>query len=202
MKVLNVILMIGLMPVLFACGGGGIDSLPDDSFSDEYDDKELWEIDFEIEVPERVRLEETNPNKYIVQLELWSTLPEILEGVSCKYGVRHFTRRKTNSGHWATDAIDYYLSGLDETTEHHVFDNFINEVDESYAMSYRVYNNLLKILASGEELTDSQRDLLENTKKHLLESIDSFKYDVFVEIYGECYPVNGSWQENVKPKDQ
>lgn len=185
-----------------ACDGGSIDNSYDDNyFEEETGGKESWEIDYEEEIQERVRLKETRlPDDFILRLELWSSLPEILEGVSFKYGVRVYTESKSNSGHWVTRATDYYLVDLNEKTEHFVFENFIYEVFDGYAMYYRVYDTLINKLASGNELDDSEQSLFKKVKELLPEIVQDFTYDIFVEIYGEKYPVNGYWEENVEPR--
>ena len=185
-----------------SCDSGSIDnSYDDDYFVEETDEKESWEIDYEEEIQERVRLKETRlPDDFILRLELWSSLPEILEGVSFKYGVRVYTESKSNSGHWVTRATDYYLVDLNEKTEHFVFENFIYEVFDGYAMYYRVYDTLINKLASGNELDDSEQSLFKKVKELLPEIVQDFTYDIFVEIYGEKYPVNGYWEENVEPR--
>lgn len=185
-----------------ACDGGSIDNSYDDNyFEEETGGKESWEIDYEEEIQERVRLKETRlPDDFILRLELWSSLPEILEGVSFKYGVRVYTESKSNSGHWVTRATDYYLVDLNEKTEHFVFENFIYEVFDGYAMYYRVYDTLINKLASGNELNDSEQSLFKKVKELLPEIVQDFTYDIFVEIYGEKYPVNGYWEENVEPR--
>lgn len=49
-------------------------------------------------------------------------------------------------------------------------------------------------------LSDSEQRLLKQVKELLAERVSDFTYDVFVEIYGEKYPVNGYWEENVEPR--
>lgn len=185
-----------------ACDSGSIDnSYGDNYFEESTGGKESWEIDYEEEIPERVRLKETRmSDDYILRLELWSSLPEILEGVSFKYGVRVYMESKSNSGHWVTRATDYYLVDLNEKTEHFVYENFIYEVVENLAVNYRMYDTLINKLASGNELTASDQSLLKKLKELLPEMVREFTYDIFVEIYGEKYPVNGYWEENVEPR--
>ena len=202
MKTLKQVMAILAVIGASACDGGSIDNSYDDNyFEEETGGKESWEIDYEEEIQERVRLKETRlPDDFILRLELWSSLPEILEGVSFKYGVRVYTESKSNSGHWVTRATDYYLVDLNEKTEHFVFENFIYEVFDGYAMYYRVYDTLINKLASGNELNDSEQSLFKKVKELLPEIVQDFTYDIFVEIYGEKYPVNGYWEENVEPR--
>lgn len=202
MKTLKHVMAILAVIGASACDGGSIDNSYDDNyFEEETGGKESWEIDYEEEIQERVRLKETRlPDDFILRLELWSSLPEILEGVSFKYGVRVYTESKSNSGHWVTRATDYYLVDLNEKTEHFVFENFIYEVFDGYAMYYRVYDTLINKLASGNELNDSEQSLFKKVKELLPEIVQDFTYDIFVEIYGEKYPVNGYWEENVEPR--
>ena len=202
MKTLKQVMAILAVIGVSACDGGSIDNSYDDNyFEEETGGKESWEIDYEEEISERVMLKETRmPDDFILRLELWSSLPEILEGVSFKYGVRVYTESKSNSGHWVTRATDYYLVDLNEKTEHFVFENFIYEVFDGYAMYYRVYDTLINKLASGNELNDSEQRLFKKVKELLPEIVQDFTYDIFVEIYGEKYPVNGYWEENVEPR--
>lgn len=185
-----------------ACDSGSIDnSYGDNYFEESTGGKESWEIDYEEEVPARVRLKENRmPDNYILRLELWSSLPEILEGVSFKYGVRAYWEEKLNSGHWVTQASDGYFVDLNEKTEHFLFDNFINGVDSDFTIYYRMYNTLIERMASGKELSDSEQSLFKKLKDSLAERVSDFTYDIFVEIYGEKYPVNGYWEENVEPR--
>lgn len=202
MKTLKHVMAILAVIGVSACDGGSIDNSYDDNyFVEETDEKESWEIDYEEEIQERVRLKETRlPDDFILRLELWSSLPEILEGVSFKYGVRTYWEEKTNSGHWATRASDAYLIDLNDNTDYYLFKNFIDGVDTLYTMYYRIYNNLIEKMASDKDLSQSEQSMLKQVKELLYERVDDFTYDIFVEIYGEKYPVNGCWRENVEPR--
>ena len=64
-------------------GGGSTDSAYYLSHASVNDGgKESWEIDYEEEIQRRVRLKETRTGEYTLQLELWSTLPEVFKGMS------------------------------------------------------------------------------------------------------------------------
>lgn len=202
MKTLKQVMAILAVIGVSACDSGSIDNSYDDNyFEEETGGKESWGIDYEEEIPQRVRLKETRmPDEYILRLELWSSLPEILEGVSFKYGVRAYWEEKTNSGHWVTRASDAYLVDLNEKTEHFVFENFINGVDSDFTMYYRVYNTLTSKINSGETLSETQQKLLQQVKEILPARVRDFTYSVFVEIYGVKYPVDGYWEDSVEPR--
>lgn len=160
-------------------------------------DSDDQEIDYEAEVPKRVRVREIWTDSYSFKLEITSDLPEILDDVTVRYGVRKYLF--CDSCHKYDKAEDFTFNYMDETTEYYVEENLLYAMDSNYAMYYRMYTTLTNKLASGQTLSESEQKLLGQVKDELEAILSAFRYDVFVEIFWYEYPVNGYWQYDVEP---
>lgn len=182
-----------------ACDSSSLDYIPEEDtyFGEDTAGNENWDIDYDTEVQQRVSVSKTVTD-YALNIEIWSEMPEILEGTTARYGIRQYLYCDKCKKY--DDAADYTFNYMDEKTEHHIIENLIYDIDSDYAMYYRIYNTISDKIASGEQLYESQVKLYKKTKDKLSEIIDNFHFDIFIEIMGTKYPVKGYWSEDVEPR--
>lgn len=163
---------------------------------DDYESEDQ-EIDYEEEVSKRVRVREIWTDAYSFKLEIKSELPEILDDVTVRYGVRRYLLCEYCNKY--DKAEDFVFNYMDENTDYYIEENLPYSLDSNYAMYYRMYTTLTNKLASGQTLSESEQKLLGQVKDELEAILSVFRYDVFVEIFWYEYPVDGYWQYDVEP---